>query len=48
MAKSDAWKKTLQERGWLDLYLSGEPFGVFLEAEQERVTAILKRIGLVQ
>jgi putative tricarboxylic transport membrane protein len=48
MHKSDAWKKVLTDKKWLDLYMSGDKFGEFLKAENDRVTATLKTIGLVQ
>jgi putative tricarboxylic transport membrane protein len=48
MAKSDAWKKSLSEKGWMDLYLSGNAFAAFLKEENTRVADTLKSIGLVQ
>ncbi len=48
MAKSDAWKKSLSEKGWMDLYLSGDAFAAFLKEENTRVADTLKSIGLVQ
>ncbi|NJM29791.1 MAG: tripartite tricarboxylate transporter substrate binding protein [Rhizobiales bacterium] len=48
MHKSDAWKKVLADKKWLDLYMAGDDFGTFLKAENDRVTATLKTIGLVQ
>ncbi|MBL8907946.1 MAG: tripartite tricarboxylate transporter substrate binding protein [Rhizobiales bacterium] len=46
--KSDAWKKTLTDKNWTDLYLPGDDFAALLKAENARVTEILKGIGLVQ
>jgi putative tricarboxylic transport membrane protein len=48
MHKSDAWKKVLADKKWLDLYLAGDEFGTFLRAENDRVAATLKTIGLIQ
>jgi putative tricarboxylic transport membrane protein len=48
MAKSDSWKKTLTDKGWMDLYLSGEAFAAFLKEENTRIADTLKSIGLVQ
>jgi putative tricarboxylic transport membrane protein len=48
MAKSEGWKKTLADKNWLDLYLSGDEFAKFLTEENARVTATLTQIGLVQ
>jgi putative tricarboxylic transport membrane protein len=46
--KSDAWKKILADRNWMDLYLAGDEFGSFLKTENERITGTLKQIGLVK
>ena len=48
MHASDAWKKILADKKWIDLYQSGDEFGVFLKAENERVAGVLKTIGLVK
>ena len=48
MVESDGWKKTLTEKGWMDLHLSGDAFAVFLKEENARVADTLKSIGLVQ
>ena len=47
MVKSDAWKKVLADKGWMDLYMSGDDFTKYLADENARVTAILKTLGLV-
>jgi putative tricarboxylic transport membrane protein len=47
MVKSDAWKKTLTTKGWMDLYMSGDEFAKYLTEEDARVSAILKTLGLV-
>ena len=47
MVKSDPWKQVLATRGWMDVYLAGDDFATYLMAEDERITAILKEIGLV-
>jgi len=47
MVKSDQWKQVLATRGWMDVYLAGDDFANYLTAEDERITAILKEIGLV-
>ena len=46
--KSDAWKKVLADKKWTDLYLAGDDFAKLIEAENARVTEILKTVGLVQ
>ncbi len=48
MAKTEAWKKTLADKSWLDLYLSGDDFAKFLGEENARITTTLTQIGLVQ
>lgn len=48
MHSSDAWKKVLADKKWIDLYMSGDEFGAYLKSEDERVTAVLKTIGLVK
>ncbi|HUR43912.1 MAG TPA: tripartite tricarboxylate transporter substrate-binding protein [Aestuariivirga sp.] len=48
MHGSVAWKKILAEKKWIDLYMSGDEFGAFLMAENERVTGVLKTLGLAQ
>lgn len=47
MHGSDAWKKVLADKGWMDLYASGEEFEQYLKDENVRVTEILKTLGLV-
>jgi putative tricarboxylic transport membrane protein len=39
MVASPGWKSTLEQRRWTDLYLPGERFREFLEAEQSRWSA---------
>jgi putative tricarboxylic transport membrane protein len=47
MVKSDAWQKTLKERGWIDLYQPEAEFVAFLKEDRAKVEGILKEIGLV-
>lgn len=48
MVKSKEWKDVLVQRGWDDSYLPEPAFGEFLKAEQTRVEAVLKSVGLVK
>lgn len=48
MVKSEPWKKKLQEKAWLDNYLSGAAFDTYLKEENARVSDILKSVGLVK
>ena len=47
MATSEAWKKALADRGWIDRYSAGDAFRSQLAADIEATSAILKDIGLV-
>jgi putative tricarboxylic transport membrane protein len=46
--KSETWQETLKAKGWEDAYLPGDGFATFLKEENERVTGVLKSIGLVK
>jgi putative tricarboxylic transport membrane protein len=46
MAKSDEWNKICENRGWQNLYMPSAEFTTFLEAEQTRVSGLLKELGL--
>lgn len=46
--KSDAWKQILADKKWIDLYMAGDEFGQLVTAENERVTEVLKTVGLTQ
>ena len=48
MATSEAWQKTLADRGWIDRYSAGDDFRSQLAADIEATSAILKDIGLTQ
>jgi putative tricarboxylic transport membrane protein len=46
MVQSEQWKKLLQEREWVDLYLPSDQFAAFLKDEQTRISALMKDLGL--
>jgi putative tricarboxylic transport membrane protein len=48
LAKSGTWKEQLKKHGWEDAYLAGDGFATFLKAENDRVTKVLKGVGLVK
>lgn len=48
MAKSAQWKAIMARRGWIDAYQPQPEFEAFLKAEQVRVEATLRSIGLVR
>ncbi|MEV3873644.1 tripartite tricarboxylate transporter substrate binding protein [Streptomyces sp. NPDC049906] len=43
---SKEWKESLKKNGWDDAFLTGDKFGDFLEAQDERVGSVLKELGL--
>jgi putative tricarboxylic transport membrane protein len=46
MANSEAWAKECDARNWTRILLTGPEFEAFLAADVERITGILKEIGL--
>lgn len=47
VTSSDAWKQTLETKGWADAFLAGDEFDSYLGENITDVTAVLKDIGLV-
>ncbi|MFI6643378.1 Bug family tripartite tricarboxylate transporter substrate binding protein [Streptomyces sp. NPDC050504] len=43
---SKQWRESMKKNGWSDAFLTGEEFGDFLEAQNERVETVLKELGL--
>ncbi|MET9849372.1 Bug family tripartite tricarboxylate transporter substrate binding protein [Streptomyces ossamyceticus] len=43
---SPQWRQSLKQNGWDDAFLTGEKFGEFLKAQDERVVSVLKELGL--
>jgi putative tricarboxylic transport membrane protein len=48
MVNSDAWKATLETKGWINTYLAGEEFKTQLASEVAATESILRDIGLVK
>jgi putative tricarboxylic transport membrane protein len=48
MVNSEAWQKTLADKGWSNTYLAGDEFAAQLAQDIQSTQAILKDIGLVQ
>lgn len=48
MRESGPWQDTLKQQDWVDAFQTGDDFGKFLKDDQERVSKILREIGLVQ
>jgi putative tricarboxylic transport membrane protein len=46
MVQSAPWKKLLEEREWVDLYMPSDQFTAFLKEEQDRISSLLKELGL--
>jgi putative tricarboxylic transport membrane protein len=46
MVAGPTWKSELEKKDWTGIYLAGDAYGQFLMAEIERITGILKDIGL--
>jgi putative tricarboxylic transport membrane protein len=46
MANSASWKEELKKRDWTPILLTGDEYGKFIEAENSRIEAILKELGL--
>ena len=46
--KTPSWKETLDKNEWTDLYLSGDAFKTFLDAEQPRIAKIVSTLGLAK
>jgi putative tricarboxylic transport membrane protein len=46
MVQSPVWKKLVQEREWVDLYMPSDQFAAFLKDEQTRISALMRDLGL--
>ena len=46
MVRSAAWREELQRYRWIDRYLAGDEFTRFVQSEDQRVRAILTKLGL--
>jgi putative tricarboxylic transport membrane protein len=46
MTESEAWKKILEQREWVSLYMPSAEFAAFVKDEQTRIGALLKDLGL--
>ncbi|KQX89924.1 tripartite tricarboxylate transporter substrate-binding protein [Streptomyces clavifer] len=43
---SQQWQDSMKKNGWDDAFLTGDAFGDFLEAQDQRVATVLKELGL--
>jgi putative tricarboxylic transport membrane protein len=46
MVAGPTWKSELQKKDWTGIYMSGDDYGKFLTAEIDRITGVLKDLGL--
>ncbi len=46
MVAGPTWKSELEKKDWTGIYLKGDDYGKFLTSEIERITGILKDLGL--
>ena len=46
MVAGPTWKNELEKKDWTGIYLTGDEYGKFLTSEIERITGILKDLGL--
>ncbi|MCY1145534.1 tripartite tricarboxylate transporter substrate-binding protein [Actinoplanes sp. Pm04-4] len=46
MTRTEAWKETLQRRGWLDATMTGDQFEQYIAGERRTVTDVLVKMGL--
>ena len=46
MVQGPTWQAELKKKDWTGIYLPGAEFGKYLDSEIERITGILKDLGL--
>jgi putative tricarboxylic transport membrane protein len=46
--KSKAWQETLKRMDWTDIYLAGDAFKAYVDAENKRVGEVLVKLNLVK
>ncbi|MCU1424222.1 MAG: putative tricarboxylic transport rane protein [Microbacteriaceae bacterium] len=46
MSESEEWATTMEQNSWIDLFLTGDEFGDWLDEENERVSGVLQDLGL--
>ncbi len=44
--KTASWQDTLKRNDWTDMYLAGDAFKTFLDADQQRIDKILAGLGM--
>lgn len=48
MVRSAAWKKELEQRGWIDAYMSSKEFSAFLAEERAAFETVMKDVGMIK
>jgi len=48
MVKSESWQATVKKNDWVDLFLAGDDFKAYVEAEQKTVLSLVNTLGLVK
>lgn len=48
LVASEAWQDLLETNGWTEFVQTGEEFESFLAEEDDRITAVLQEIGLIE
>ncbi|HUH17276.1 MAG TPA: tripartite tricarboxylate transporter substrate-binding protein [Methylomirabilota bacterium] len=48
LVASEAWQDLLEANGWTEFVQTGEEFEAFLAEEDDRITAVLQEIGLIE
>jgi putative tricarboxylic transport membrane protein len=46
MARSKPWADVLAQRGWVDMFQTGDAFAAYIDADTKRVAGVLKDLGL--
>lgn len=46
MAKGPTWQAELKRRDWTPIYLAGDAFSQYVDSETQRITGILRDVGL--
>ena len=48
MVRSEAWKKELAQRGWIDAYVPSAEFTQFLHAERQEFRVLMREVGMIK
>jgi putative tricarboxylic transport membrane protein len=46
MVQSPSWQEILKTRDWTGIYLSGDQFAAYIKSETDRITGVLRELGL--